>query len=230
MFFILCLVLAQKKWIRNRTLGFAFIFWGAVVMIAYAAFYHGQTILVRNDFILNGGPATGFIFHYFLVGFLIWITFVTLRSIQAEKEVNAQTNNAYAWIYVLFFVFLASAELDHLVVVSLGATTENIDHILSQNHKIGYPILWGLTSFLLIFIGLKSKKKHLRIVSLSLFLLTLLKLFIMDIRGISEGGKIAAFISLGVLLLVVSFMYQRLKKLLLAEETSLNSLDTKKPL
>ena len=61
------------------------------------------------------------------------------------------------------------------------------------------------------------KIKHLRIISLSLFLITLLKLFLVDIKGISEGGKIAAFISLGVLLLVVSFMYQRLKKLLLAD-------------
>jgi hypothetical protein len=40
-----------------------------------------------------------------------------------------------------------------------------------------------------------------------------------DIRGISEGGKIAAFISLGVLLLIVSFMYQRLKKIILADES-----------
>jgi uncharacterized membrane protein len=46
---------------------------------------------------------------------------------------------------------------------------------------------------------------------------TLIKLFLIDIKGISEGGKIAAFISLGVLLLIVSFMYQRLKKLLLAD-------------
>jgi uncharacterized membrane protein len=72
---------------------------------------------------------------------------------------------------------------------------------------------------MLIAIGLKRKLKHLRIISLSLFLLTLLKLFFVDIRGISEGGKIAAFISLGVLLLIVSFMYQRLKKIILADES-----------
>ena len=90
--------------------------------------------------------------------------------------------------------------------------------LLTQNHKIGYPILWGLSSFLLIAIGLKLKKKHLRIISLTLFLITLLKLFLIDIKGISEGGKIAAFISFGILLLIVSFMYQRLKNMLLAEE------------
>jgi uncharacterized membrane protein len=79
---------------------------------------------------------------------------------------------------------------------------------------------------LLIAVGLKMKKKHLRIISLTLFLLTLLKLFFVDIRGISEGGKIAAFISLGVLLLVVSFMYQRLKKLILADEAAADEKGT----
>jgi uncharacterized membrane protein len=40
-------------------------------------------------------------------------------------------------------------------------------------------------------------------------------LFFADLRGISEGGKIAAFILLGVLLLTVSFMYQKLKKMII---------------
>jgi uncharacterized membrane protein len=117
-----------------------------------------------------------------------------------------------------FFVFVASAELDHIVVLVGASDFESLLHVLNQNHKIGFPILWGIASFILIAIGLKTKKKHLRIISLTLLLVTLIKLFFWDIRGISEGGKIAAFISLGVLLLVVSFMYQRLKKLLLTDE------------
>jgi hypothetical protein len=39
-----------------------------------------------------------------------------------------------------------------------------------------------------------------------------------DIRNIPVAGKIAAFFSLGVLLLVVSFMYQRLKKIIIEDE------------
>jgi uncharacterized membrane protein len=83
-----------------------------------------------------------------------------------------------------------------------------------------------LASFLIIYIGLRKKKKHLRVISLTLFLITLLKLFLLDLRGISEGGKIAAFISLGVLLLIISFMYQRLKKVLLMEDEALTHKPT----
>ena len=145
------------------------------------------------------------------------VVVLSLRQIRQLKEFNQKTYNIYSWFYVFFFVFMASAELDHAVVVSAYSPDISMEHILNQNHKIGYPILWGITSFVLIAWGLKKKLKHLRIISLTLFLITLLKLFLIDIKGISEGGKIAAFISLGVLLLVVSFMYQRLKKILLAD-------------
>jgi len=55
----------------------------------------------------------------------------------------------------------------------------------------------------------------LRIISLGVFAITLGKLFLYDIRNVPPGGKIAAFILLGVLLLTVSFMYQRLKAMLI---------------
>ena len=130
----------------------------------------------------------------------------------------SKSYNIYSWFFVSFFVFVASAELDHTVVLLASADIDSLDHVLTQNHKIGFPILWGIASFILIAVGLKAKKKHLRVISLTLLLVTLIKLFAVDIRGISEGGKIAAFISLGILLLVVSFMYQRLKKLLLEDD------------
>ena len=66
-----------------------------------------------------------------------------------------------------------------------------------------------------MWLGMHFKFRPLRIISLNLFTLTLIKLFIYDIRNIPPGGKIAAFILLGVLLLTVSFMYQRLKKIII---------------
>lgn len=220
MLFILGVLLAERKWIKNSTVKFAFAAWGALAMILYISFYHNETIIARDELVLSNGPVTGFVFHYLLLALTITVVILSLMKVRANHSFNASTGNAYSWVFVIFFVFLASSELDHLLVVSFGDSVESVNHILTQNHKIGFPILWGLASFVLIFMGLKTKKKHIRIVSLSLFLFTLLKLFIIDIRGISEGGKIAAFISLGVLLLVVSFMYQRLKRLLLADEAS----------
>ena len=52
-----------------------------------------------------------------------------------------------------------------------------------------------------------------RIIALSLLGLTIIKLFIYDISNVSETGKIIAFILLGVLILIISFVYQKLKVL-----------------
>jgi uncharacterized membrane protein len=68
-----------------------------------------------------------------------------------------------------------------------------------------------------MWLGMRHKNKTLRIAALSLFAVALLKLFFADIRNVSEGGKILAFILLGVLLLTISFMYQKLKKILIDE-------------
>ncbi len=225
MLFVLGLLLAERKWLSNQYIKDAFSFWGILAMISYLFYYHDQIIRTRNDFLFSGSTITGFIFHYILIILLALVAAMSLKKIQGLAEFNKTTFHAYSWFYVFFFVFLASTELDHIVMLLSGATSESMEHILTQNHKIGFPILWGITSFGLIAFGLKTKKKHLRIISLTLFLITILKLFTIDIRGISEGGKIAAFISLGVLLLVVSFMYQRLKKILLTDETVSDSTE-----
>ena len=221
MLFILGLILAERKLGLPAVIQPAYAFLGAFAILTFLFFYQGEIVISRDDYLNGLLPSTGFYFHYILVLILLVVAALSLKKMQGLTDFNQKTHNAYSWFYVFFFVFIASAELDHIVLLMAYNSDSSISHILTQNHKIGFPILWGVTSFLLIAIGLKMKKKHLRIISLTLFLITLLKLFLVDIRGISEGGKIAAFISLGVLLLVVSCMYQRLKKLILADEVLL---------
>jgi uncharacterized membrane protein len=188
---------------------------GIAAISSYLIYYHREIIDSRDHYLFGTASFAGFGIHYLYVLLLIVAAILSLNKIRKWNAFNTETYNAYSWFFVFFFVFLASAELDHTVLLAAGATEESQYHILQQNHKIGYPILWGVASFIIIAAGLRLKLRHLRIISLTLFLITLVKLFFVDIRGISEGGKIAAFISLGVLLLIISFMYQRLKKLLL---------------
>ncbi|MBO0952797.1 DUF2339 domain-containing protein [Fibrella forsythiae] len=98
-----------------------------------------------------------------------------------------------------------------------AAVQRRFDALIEQANKVGLPVVWGLCAFAFMYVGLVRRNRMYRILSLSLFALTLLKLFIYDIQGISEGGRILAFISLGALLLVISFMYQRIKRLLAAD-------------
>ena len=129
----------------------------------------------------------------------------------------AALGNPFAWLINIVLLVFFSIECRHLYV-SLLAQSTNLNTITTQYLKAGLTIIWALFSFVIMWLGMKYKNKSLRIISLSIFSAALLKLFLFDIRNISEGGKIAAFIMLGILLLVISFMYQRLKKIIIYNE------------
>jgi len=112
-------------------------------------------------------------------------------------------------------VILLSVEIRNVYVWAMYKDPASVGYAENLYSKAGLSIVWGLSSFTLIWLGLQKKVKTLRVIALLLFGLTLLKLFAYDIKNIPPGGKIAAFILLGVLLLVVSFMYQRIKKILI---------------
>jgi hypothetical protein len=82
----------------------------------------------------------------------------------------------------------------------------NILHY-TQIYKLGLSILWGVYSLFLIGIGIWKKKKHLRIGAIALFSVTLMKLFLFDLSHIDTIAKTVIFITLGILLLIISFLY-----------------------
>lgn len=151
-----------------------------------------------------------------------WIAFasVYLACYALIKLLSQQISHKYQhlkiWgitLVVFTCVYLLSADVD-----ALGMLISKSETSLSFTQKTAYAIVWGISSFVLMILGMKKKVKLLRILSLSLFAITLIKLFAYDIADISEGGKIVAFTLLGVLLLIISFMYQKLKKMVIDDE------------
>ncbi len=90
----------------------------------------------------------------------------------------------------------------------------------NDSHKLGLSILWGIYALFLIVLGIIKKKKHLRIGAITLFAGTLIKLFFYDIAELDTISKTIVFVSLGVLLLIISFLYNKYKDLIF--ETSEN--------
>jgi uncharacterized membrane protein len=127
----------------------------------------------------------------------------------------------FSWAVAIIAVIFLSAEGQMLVNMLFYSGQHPLDELQRVYDKTGLPILWGLCSFVCMWLGMRHKFRPLRIFSLVLFMVTLLKLFLFDIRNIPVAGKIAAFFCLGVLLLVVSFMYQRLKKIIIENEAKI---------
>ncbi len=182
-------------------------------------FFYIVSFVRANDLII-GVIDHEYPFIHSLVHWLadICLLYLLYQLIGITRRNIETLGRSFAWfISILLFMFF-SIECKH-VYVSLLAGTGSIAIFTSQYLKAGLTIVWALFSFVLMWLGMKHKYKTLRIISLSIFSVALLKLFLFDITNISAGGKIAAFIMLGILLLVISFMYQRLKKIIIDDES-----------
>lgn len=187
-----------------------------LLLLCYPLWYNHEVIAVRMQYVLNEIGIGYFLLHYVLIlTFLACLLGIKKQLVLLDFK---QGKDFFTWSTCFLLVYLASAELDHFLVLAQYRNINDLWVILYESHGVGYAILWGVSSFLLMYFGMRWKSRTIRIISLSLFGITLLKLFLFDLRGLSEGGKIAAFLSLGVLLLIISFMYQRLKVLLLRDE------------
>jgi uncharacterized membrane protein len=83
-----------------------------------------------------------------------------------------------------------------------------------QSYKLGLSILFGLYALFLVVLGIWKKKAHLRIAAIVLFTATLLKLFFYDLTYLDTISKTIVFVILGILLLVISFLYNKYKALI----------------
>jgi uncharacterized membrane protein len=78
-----------------------------------------------------------------------------------------------------------------------------------DSYRLGLSVLWGISALTLVIIGFWKSKRHLRVLAIILFAITLLKLFFYDIAHLNTIGKTIIFVSLGILLLIISFLYNR---------------------
>lgn len=224
--FIICLNLISKIKKEVPNLSEASVLIGLVAILFYPLFYNEMIVNVRNAYLYTHRTGyAAYVIHYVDIVLVLSLLYVCYKNLKQTSFKLKELDHIIMWYICFIFIYIGSAELDNIVVINNYGKDVDIYAVLQQNHKIGFPIFWGICSFIVMIIGMKYKRRDLRIISLTLFLIIILKLFLFDIRGISEGGKIAAFIVLGIILLIVSFMYQKLKKLVL-DDDSKNKIDT----
>ena len=73
-------------------------------------------------------------------------------------------------------------------------------------------IMWALYGAVLMVIGFWRKIRTLRYISIGLFAILLVKVFLIDTQEIKNIYRVAAFMVTGVTLVGISYLYQYLKK------------------
>lgn len=186
-------------------------------IIAYL-FCTGKWFDVLGQMLLTHTPdASHFIVHWLSAIIIALLIYNFIRACQVYLEESARL--PITWVVAAGIVIFLSIEFCLLSELLFYSKSTHIESIQTVYIKTALPVLWGLLSFAFMWLGMRLKYKTLRIISLTLFSVTLLKLFLFDIVDIPIAGKIAAFFCLGVLLLIISFMYQKVKKILVDDES-----------
>ncbi|MCC9071590.1 DUF2339 domain-containing protein [Flavobacterium sp. F-65] len=234
--------LAKKKTYSNYQ-GATLI---AVINIILFTFWFSNYAFNEHEEIISTGTGTPFAFYLHYVSLLLIIYFgYLLYQINTAKHTSKLfSNKIYTWVAAFILIYIASTELmlhgllfmdapittNQIQASNLYATyktdlgyirqtlaEDTIDLSRTKIIKTGFPILWGILAFVFLIVGIKKQAKTIRIIALTLLGLTIVKLFVYDISNISETGKIISFILLGILILVISFVYQKIKVLVIDE-------------
>ncbi len=125
-----------------------------------------------------------------------------------QNFIKRSLNMSFDFILYISVLWIASSELINWLEIAKSA----------ESYKFGLSILWGIYSLLLIVLGIWKKKRHVRIGAIVLFSITLVKLVIYDISHLNNIAKTLVFVLLGVLLLIISFLYNKYKHIISDED------------
>ncbi len=156
--------------------------------------------------------------EYYKIGsYHLWIRYIsyvfvalllyTTHQFVIKKMDNNTLKKAFNILIFGSVLWLASSELIHWMDIAES----------EQSYKFGLSILWGSYALLGIALGIWKNRKYLRISAIVLFAVTLAKLFLYDITELNSLAKTIAFVSLGILLLIISFLYNKYKQLIFDE-------------
>lgn len=209
MIFIAGCMWVNLRWVRNKIL--ATFSATAIVLMVFILLFQVLEILnaLTISYFHKGYAYFGaleFVIRYVMVGVVAILLYTGRRTLHAfitDEWVQK------GWLLMGHTVTLAFLSTEYLCWTTVGGS--------DNQYKLGLSILWGLYAMMLVVLGIRKKQKHLRLAGIALFMVTLIKLFLYDLAGAGTITKTVSFISLGVLLLVVSFLYNKYKDVLFGE-------------
>ena len=135
---------------------------------------------------------------------------------QHRRAVSASERRAFAALAVAANLLAVWALTQEVSVYFRSSSF--VDDVLAKGLTIS--VLWTLYASGLMVFGIRQSMAGLRWQALALFGVTIFKVFVNDMALLDGFYRIASSIALGVVLLVVSFLYQRSVKPPQAQQSS----------
>jgi hypothetical protein len=155
---------------------------------------HAQAGLQRSDYYVLVNPSFG--------GFLVCVTALYLSSYLMGKNSSKLLDAEKPVLTVL--IVAANA-------LSLFALSSEVLTYASAGYgqSMGLTMLWASYGLAVMVVGIVGKWPWVRLGGLALVSVAILKLFLWDTFHLQSGYRVAAYLTLGVLLLAGGFVYHR---------------------
>jgi uncharacterized membrane protein len=201
------------RWTRSNFMAGATLI-GSVLCIAMLL-VHGLPVLNDLSHYYQSSDASYFGISNLLIRYAIIATAAILLWLghRSLELMNADVFLRNLYIVIVQVTILTIISFEYLQWMNLIGTSIN-------EYKLGLSIVWSVYALGLVIMGINKKKKYWRLTGIFFFIITLVKLFAYDLSQATTISKTASFISLGAILLLVSYLYNRYKDVILEEDES----------
>jgi len=187
---------------------------------SYSAFEYS-----KNAFILNER-----MFTYLVIVFLIFAAAWLYKKNKDHITADEKTISTFLVIlanFVLIVQFSVEAKTYFAHIAHLKAAAQPAIVMGKSSHpwmlfnteyaklfsarELTLSLLWVIYAFVMVATGMYRKFRALRLMGLALFGVAILKIFLLDLSQLDRAYRIISFLTLGVVLIIASFFYQKHK-------------------
>lgn len=157
---------------------------------------------------------------------LLWNTAIIIVGVQLLEQQSA----SFKWkqhiasimkiaLVIVVFVLITGETYDYFAQKIAATHDAEASYIiitdLENQQQLFLSAIWLLYSIALMTAGMMRHNRNVRIASMTVFGFTILKIFLFDLSFLETLYRIFSFIGLGVILLAVSYAYQKFKDIIL---------------
>lgn len=141
------------------------------------------------------------------------IAFYARADKVSEPERATAVNSLMAAANLFAIIGLSAEAIGHYEqLMRSGELAYDMMIDLHLAQRLSLSVVWMVYGGAMLAIGLWRRNKLLRIMALALLSITIVKVFFFDLSSLERLYRIISFIVLGVILLGVSYLYQRLRQ------------------
>lgn len=203
-YFIFTILLFRKKLEIGHALeiGMLYIFFSLIILDTIIAGSGIITHIIMKNITLN---------HYFMYGLYLFPMVYTALKILPDSGFF-RIRFSY-WLFAAAVVTAVSMEMYHIYILIRSDSMIEMSKLQEYFTLLYLPIIWAVLASIFIYKGLKTDAREYGKAGFVLLAITIIKLYLYDVWKMDNVSRIIAFIILGVILLLSSFLFQRLKNI-----------------